>query len=171
LAKIAEGDGSGSYDGRSWRWYGSLWELGLVMSSGQTRRLVTLLQRGHPVILVEDALSPQESTARTLVNQVFHTGARQVLLCGDSTLALAVMLELARSSWERTGLDSAAANGEAPGLPAPSGLARPPGQGPQAAPDYDVIWEGRAPGQAGKRPAARIPRQYFFCDHCGTAGC
>jgi Trk K+ transport system NAD-binding subunit len=57
----------------------------------------------------EDALSPQESTARTLVNQVFRTGARQVLLCGDSTVALAILLELARCAWERGGLAAAAA--------------------------------------------------------------
>jgi hypothetical protein len=55
----------------------------------------------------EDALSAQESTARTLVYQLARTGARQVLLCADSTLALAVLLELARRAWEQQGRDAA----------------------------------------------------------------
>jgi hypothetical protein len=59
----------------------------------------------------EDALSPQESTARALVTQIFRTGARQLLLCGDSTLALAILLELALRGWERRGLAEAAALG------------------------------------------------------------
>jgi hypothetical protein len=59
----------------------------------------------------EDALSPQESTARALVRHVGRTGARQLLLCGDSTVALAVLLELARCAWERRGLAEAAALG------------------------------------------------------------
>jgi len=58
----------------------------------------------------EDALSPQQSTARTVANQVFRTRARQILLCGDSTLALAVLLELSRGAWERQGLAEAAAS-------------------------------------------------------------
>jgi hypothetical protein len=76
----------------------------------------------------EDALSPQESTARTLVNQVFRTGARQVLLCGDSTVALAILLELARRAWERGGL--AAAEGGTARPPATAGPARPTAAGP-----------------------------------------
>jgi hypothetical protein len=59
----------------------------------------------------EDALSSQESTACALVSQVFRTGARQLLLCGDSTLALAILLELARRAWERRELIEAAAVG------------------------------------------------------------
>jgi hypothetical protein len=61
----------------------------------------------------EDALSSQESTACALVNQVFRTRARHLLLCGDSTLALAILLELARRSWERRGLVEAASVGAA----------------------------------------------------------
>jgi len=61
----------------------------------------------------EDALSPQESTASALVHQVFRTGARSVLLCGDSTLALAILLELAHRAWERQGLVKAATAGTA----------------------------------------------------------
>ena len=64
---------------------------------------------GASQLWFEDALSPQESTARTLVDQVFRTGARQVLLCGDSTVALALLLELARRAWERGELAAAAA--------------------------------------------------------------
>jgi hypothetical protein len=59
----------------------------------------------------EDALSPQESTARALVTRILRTGARQLLLCGDSTLALAILLELALRAWERRGLAEAAAHG------------------------------------------------------------
>jgi hypothetical protein len=61
----------------------------------------------------EDALSSQESTAGALLNRVFSTGARQLLLCGDSTLALAILLELARRTWERRGLIDAADQGRA----------------------------------------------------------
>ncbi len=59
----------------------------------------------------EDALSAQESTACALLNRVFGTGTRQLLLCGDSTLALAVLLELARRAWELRGLVEAARQG------------------------------------------------------------
>jgi len=61
----------------------------------------------------EDALSPPESTACALVNQIFRTGKRRILLCGDNTLALAVLLELARRTWEQHGLAKAAASGRA----------------------------------------------------------
>ena len=60
----------------------------------------------------EDALSAHESTASGLLDQVFRTGARQLLLCGDSTLALATLRELARRAWERQEL-AASANGAA----------------------------------------------------------
>ncbi|MGA8454369.1 MAG: hypothetical protein WB800_03100 [Streptosporangiaceae bacterium] len=61
----------------------------------------------------EDALSAQEVTASALVNKIFRIGTRQLLLCGDSTLALAILLELARRSWEHRGLIEAAAAGRA----------------------------------------------------------
>ena len=57
----------------------------------------------------EDALSACESTASGLLDQVFRTQARQLLLCGDSTLALAILRELARRAWERHELAEAAA--------------------------------------------------------------
>ena len=60
----------------------------------------------------EDALSAHESTASGLLDQVFRTGARQLLLCGDSTLALAILRELARRAWERQEL-AESANGTA----------------------------------------------------------
>jgi hypothetical protein len=59
----------------------------------------------------EDALSAQEATASALVTQVCAGGARKLLLCGDSTLALAILLELARCAWERRGLATAAERG------------------------------------------------------------
>jgi hypothetical protein len=72
----------------------------------------------------EDTLSAQEATACALVNEVFRTRAGQLLLCGDSTLALAILLELARRYWERRGLIDAAAFGRA---------AHPDGAGPDGA--------------------------------------
>ena len=59
----------------------------------------------------EDALSSPESTACALVSQVLRTGARQLLLCEDSTLALATLLELGRRAWEQQQLIAAAAAG------------------------------------------------------------
>jgi len=61
----------------------------------------------------EDALSAPEATASTLVNEIFRTHARQLLLCGDTALALAILFELARRSWEHRGLIEAAAAGRA----------------------------------------------------------
>jgi hypothetical protein len=58
-----------------------------------------------------DALSPPESTACALVNQVLGTGKRRILLCGDDTLALEVLLELAHRCRQRRG--PAAASGPA----------------------------------------------------------
>ena len=82
------------------------------------------LWRGHRIgesgLWFEDALSPQESTASAVVSQVLHTRARQVLLCGDSTLALAILLELAYRAWELEGLVEAAAEGAVRDSAAPS---------------------------------------------------
>jgi hypothetical protein len=61
----------------------------------------------------EDALSSHETTAYALLDRVFRTRARQLVLCGDSTLALAILLELARRAWERQGLAQAMAHGRA----------------------------------------------------------
>jgi hypothetical protein len=59
----------------------------------------------------EDALSSAEATAVTLVGQVLRTSPRQVLLCGDSSLALVILHEMARRSWEEAELMVAVAAG------------------------------------------------------------
>jgi hypothetical protein len=60
----------------------------------------------------EDALSAHESTACTLLSHIVRAAPRQQLvLCGDSTLALALLRELARQAWERDQLAEAAAGG------------------------------------------------------------
>jgi hypothetical protein len=86
---------------------------------------------GSPGIWFEDALSSVESTACWLVDRVLNAGARELLLCGDSSLALAILLELARRAWELAELakaaaigrdavpSAAAANGGWPTTPAP----------------------------------------------------
>ena len=68
---------------------------------------------GTSGLSLEDALSPLESTACALVNQIFSARAQQLLLCGDTTLALAILLELARRAWEGRELAQAAALGRA----------------------------------------------------------
>jgi hypothetical protein len=68
---------------------------------------------GTSGLSLADALSPLESTACALVNQISAARARQLLLCGDTTLALAILLELARRAWEGRELARAAAVGRA----------------------------------------------------------
>jgi hypothetical protein len=70
---------------------------------------------GTSTLWFEDALSPHEATACALAGQIFATGARTLILCGDSTLALAILLELARRAWEWQQLTQAAAQPEAAG--------------------------------------------------------
>lgn len=69
----------------------------------------------------EDALSSAESTARGLVSRVLRTQPRHLLICGDSTLTLAILLELARKAWEHAEQVKAAAAGlaEEPDRPPP----------------------------------------------------
>ena len=76
---------------------------------------------GTPGGWFEDALSSAESTARGLVSRVLRTAPRDLLVCGDSTLTLAILLELARRAWEEAELVKAAAAGRADegDLPAP----------------------------------------------------
>jgi len=82
---------------------------------------------GRSSLWFEDALSCHETTASALLDQVFRRPARQLLLCGDSTLALAILRELAWRSWERQERAAAAGRGRAlNGHPASNG-ARPPG--------------------------------------------
>jgi hypothetical protein len=85
----------------------------------------------------EDALSAQEATASALVSQLAAAGARQLLLCGDSTLALAVLLELARRAWERRGLAQAAESGRR-AYPQAAGFV-PPGEPPAAQPVIERV--------------------------------
>jgi hypothetical protein len=77
---------------------------------------------GRSGVWFEDALSSAESTARGLVSQVLRTRPRHLLLCGDSTLTLAILLELARRAWEQAQLVNAAATGRAlePDIPPPA---------------------------------------------------
>jgi hypothetical protein len=64
----------------------------------------------------EDAFSATESTAATLLNKIFGFGVRQLVICGDSTLALGILLELARRVWEQQELIKATRIGHgAPG--------------------------------------------------------
>ena len=66
---------------------------------------------GSSGIWFEDALSSVESTACGLVGRVLNAGVKEVLLCGDSSLALAILLEIARRAWELAELATAAATG------------------------------------------------------------
>jgi hypothetical protein len=66
---------------------------------------------GSSSLWFEDALSPQETTASALVSQMIRISPPQMLLCGDGTLALAVLLELAHRLWEQQGLAESAAKG------------------------------------------------------------
>ena len=77
---------------------------------------------GTPGGWFEDALSSAESTARGVVSQVLRAPPSHLLICGDSTLTLAILLELARRAWEQTELVKAAAAGRtaAPGFPPPN---------------------------------------------------
>jgi hypothetical protein len=68
----------------------------------------------------EDALSSAETTARTLVSRVLRAQPGHLLVCGDSTLTLAILLELARRAWEQAELVKAAAIGRAVELEAPA---------------------------------------------------
>ncbi len=76
---------------------------------------------GTPGGWFEDALSSAESTARGLVTQVLRSRPGHLLVCGDSTLTLAILLELARRAWEHAEQAKAAAAGRAeePDLPPP----------------------------------------------------
>jgi hypothetical protein len=66
---------------------------------------------GNSNMSFEDALSAAESTASALINRIFRFGARQLVICGDSTLALAILLGLARRVWEQQELAKAATIG------------------------------------------------------------
>ena len=79
------------------------------------------VRSGRSGVWFEDALSSAESTAHALVSRVLRTQPRHLLLCGDSTLTLAILLQLARRAWEQAELVNAASTGRAaaPDLPPP----------------------------------------------------
>ncbi len=52
----------------------------------------------------EDALSSAETTARGLVSQVLLKKPRHVIVCGDSTLTVPILVELARRAWDQAEL-------------------------------------------------------------------
>jgi hypothetical protein len=69
--------------------------------------------QSEPEALVfEDALSVHETTARALAGQVLSGRPRAVLLCGSGGLSLALVLELARRSWEEAELAAAVSAGQ-----------------------------------------------------------
>jgi hypothetical protein len=68
---------------------------------------------GRSAVWFTDALSSAEATARAVVSRVLRRQPRHLLLCGDSTLTLAILLELARTAWEQAELVKAAASGGA----------------------------------------------------------
>jgi hypothetical protein len=105
----------------------------------------------------EDALSPQETTARALVTRLQRTGARQLLLCGDSTLALAILLELAYRAWERRGLDRAAALGRR-ALPPPAVAAAAGRQAPGSRQVDSVVLVDRRAEDLRREYLATSPR-------------
>ena len=74
----------------------------------------------------ENALSAAETTARALVSRVLRTAARDLLICGDSPLTLAILLEVARRAWEHAELVKAATVGrvEGPDCPLPFAVER-----------------------------------------------
>lgn len=62
-------------------------------------------------IWFEDALSSAETTARSLVSQVLLKQPRHVMVCGDSTLTVPILVELARRAWDQAELVRALGTG------------------------------------------------------------
>ncbi len=126
---------------------------------------------GTPIAWFEDALSPAELTASTLVSRILQCAARQVVLCGDSTLTIAVLLELARRAWEQAELHQGRghrpgyhAGGDGPGR-RPIAASRP---APRGAPDPHGPEGGRHPARVQGLGVARGPR--FRARHRLTPG-
>jgi hypothetical protein len=61
----------------------------------------------------EDAVSSAETTARSLVSQVLLEKPRHVLVCGDGTLTVPILIELARRAWDQAELVTALEAGRA----------------------------------------------------------
>jgi hypothetical protein len=74
---------------------------------------------GRSAVWFTDALSSAEATARSVVARVLRGQPRHLLLCGDSTLTLVILLELARTAWEQTELVKAAGGAGGPDAPLP----------------------------------------------------
>jgi len=98
---------------------------------------------------LEDALSAHESTASALADQLSRTGAGQVLLCGDSTLALAILRELARRAWERKELAEAAAVGQVTARDGTGASADRTTRDRTGTIRDSITWVGRGRGAAG----------------------
>jgi hypothetical protein len=83
-------------------------------------------------LALEETLSVQESTACALAGRLTTSAPRVVVLCGAGNLSLAVLLELARRSWEQADLAAAAAAAgrEAGSAEADGGEAESAGAGP-----------------------------------------
>jgi hypothetical protein len=101
---------------------------------------------GSPGIWFEDALSSVESTAFWLVGRVLNAGARELLLCGDSALALAILLELARRAWELAELSKAAAIGRDAMQPAAAGNGGQPTAPPPMSVERVLLIDPRSDG-------------------------
>ncbi len=78
----------------------------------------------------EDALSPAEATARTLISQVLLTKPQRLIICGDASLTLAILAELARRAWEQAELIRCAAAGRETGPPQAFAPAQPSAPAP-----------------------------------------
>ena len=92
----------------------------------------------------EDALCAPESTARALADRLAGIGAGRLLLCGDSTVALAIVRELARRAWEQQQLAAAAARGRAAHQDATALNGAAP-EAPPPAPPHVLLLDQRAP--------------------------
>lgn len=94
---------------------------------------------GKSSVWFADALSPAECTARSLVTLVLRGCPRHLVVCGDSTLTVPILVELARQAWERAELVKAAADGQ-------RAAGRPPADPPSPLPVAQVtILDQRAP--------------------------
>ncbi|HEY0933582.1 MAG TPA: hypothetical protein VGD91_07565 [Trebonia sp.] len=111
-------------------------------------------QSGRSDAWFADALSPAEATARAVVARVLARQPRWLLLCGDSTVTLAVLLELARSAWEQAELTKAAELGRgAPPLASAAPSLLPP--------ERVVLLDARSPD---------IMREYLASAPAGITG-
>jgi hypothetical protein len=61
---------------------------------------------------LDDALSPYETTALNVVGQALGRQPQTLIVCGDTTLALAILIETARTAWEQAGLAAARRAGQ-----------------------------------------------------------